>query len=508
MNQGLPIDEAVADGQRRSIPIVAQPLPAIEPGERRRLRDLAAAMLTAEPGLASPGRHDPLLGQGIGDEPALLIGDQIEIPLYDTRAAAALEYRVALLAQPGDLVVVSRRDRPFEHYLAAYLGLGGVQFLQADGRQRQRLPVCQRCRTDQELRRAVRAFAASAGRILLLSYLSTGHSWRMAKDIAHATGTAVRVCGPSPRLSRRANDKIWFADCVRQVIGEFALPASHAAYGPAAAAAHVARLCRKAPRVVVKVPDSAGSSGNIVLESDDIAGLSLGALRRRLVDLLRASGWHDRYPVLIGIWEADVVSSPSVQLWLPLAKDGPPVVEGVFEQRLEGTVGEFVGAVPATLSAGLRARLVSEAARLAYLLQALGYFGRCSFDAIIVAGRPQPLVHWIECNGRWGGVSFPMTLANRLGRTARDAGMVIIHNDRPNPQVRTTEDLIDRLHGLLYRAGSSDEGIVLVAPVDQLLGRGLYLLSLAGNQRRAEQLAAAAIATLVDQSGRTDGDIG
>ncbi len=52
---------------------------------------------------------------------------------------------------------------------------------------------------------------------------------------------------------------------------------------------------------------------------------------------------------------------------------------------------------------------------MALLYQRLGYIGRCSFDLVLTGTslddcRPE----LIECNGRWGGTSLPMTLVHRL----------------------------------------------------------------------------------------------
>ncbi len=37
--------------------------------------------------------------------------------------------------------------------------------------------------------------------------------------------------------------------------------------------------------------------------------------------------------------------------------------------------------------------------------------GRCSFDTLLLEGSR---LEFVECNGRWGGTSTPMTLMNRL----------------------------------------------------------------------------------------------
>jgi hypothetical protein len=118
---------------------------------------------------------------------------------------------------------------------------------------------------------------------------------------------------------------------------------------------------------------------------------------------------------LVDAWETNVLCAPSSQLWIPVAADGLPIVEGAFAQFLdqEGTV--FVGAARAELPADLTREFVTCSWLLARLFQELGYVGRCSFDAILVGESLHCCrLEFVECNGRWGGTSLPMTLMNRI----------------------------------------------------------------------------------------------
>jgi hypothetical protein len=75
----------------------------------------------------------------------------------------------------------------------------------------------------------------------------------------------------------------------------------------------------------------------------------------------------------------------------------------------------FVGSVPAELQKRWQFRLAEDAMRLASALRLLGHFGRCSLDALLVGQTlDSAALLWIECNGRWGGVSIPITIVNRL----------------------------------------------------------------------------------------------
>jgi len=177
--------------------------------------------------------------------------------------------------------------------------------------------------------------------------------------------------------------------------------------------------------------------------------------------------------------------------------DGAPVIEGVFQQAVEGRQGMFVGAAPAELPQRWMDRLADEAMRIALLLQAIGFFGRCSFDAVL-AGRTLDVadLHWIECNGRWGGVSMPMTLANRLVGDWRTRPFEIVqrHGIRIAPLPVTAA--IEMLGGQLFRPGVTTEGIVLLTPQRMAEGSGIHFMAMARTAHRARALAQEALEVL------------
>lgn len=110
-------------------------------------------------------------------------------------------------------------------------------------------------------------------------------------------------------------------------------------------------------------------------------------------------------------------------------------------------------------------RIAEEAARLGAFFQQLGYFGRCSFDAVLIEhGDAENRLHWVECNGRWGGVSIPMTLASRLLGDWTRAGMAILDQQRAAQPTVSTEEFVDLFYGVLFKAGSRSEGAILLSP--------------------------------------------
>ncbi|HSF91276.1 MAG TPA: hypothetical protein VLA51_03620, partial [Paracoccaceae bacterium] len=419
-----------------------------------------------------------------------------EIALISSPRVSRLDYRMALLASPGDSVLVRRQVRDFEGYLIDNLGQENVTYMH--GRADDPRPVTLQARTSDKMLQTLAQLAQQSGGLTLKPYLATGHSWRLAQTLGEATKCCIHVCGPSPRLARRVNDKLWFAEFARHVLGNHATPPTRAAYGPAAAAGLVSRIARMSDQIVVKVPDSAGSAGILRLDGTTVRGKSLDDLRQFLLHRLRTFGWRDTYPILVGVWDENVRCSPSAQIWVPRVQDGPPVVEGIFEQRLRDGVAAFVGGARSTLPQVLQDRLQTEASRIAGILQRIGYFGRCSLDAVVFrTSERADNIHWIECNGRWGGVSIPMTAAENLCANQSAPAISIIQELRPGRQMQTKE-LLRRLGDLLFRVGHDKTSIVVMSPPEHENGININLLSVSETQVGCDEILNEAIQRILD----------
>jgi len=496
-----PVDDPMA-GQTKTgwfgaLPIVPRHRALISSSGRERLDQLAAKLLHDDPSLSSTQAFGPLVTSGKRDGPALFIGDHADTQLLAEELLSRYDYRMASLASDGDVTVLyGRRDFAFEAYRQEMLGLGELTVVEASHDPRRSRQLALRCRANEAAVARLAAQARAAGGYCVVPYQGNGGTWALAMEIAQRSGTPVRVVAPPPRLARKVNDKTWFARRVIDTIGQEARPEHDLAYGPSALAAHVVRFARKNASVIVKVPASAGSMGNIVLNSGYIAGLTPRALLGDLIEGLNKRGWSGRYPLLIETWHSPVISSPSVQLWLAGGRE-LPIIEGVFEQAVEGPFAKFVGAAPCTLPDYLINRLCLEAAQLAYVLQQLGYFGRCSFDSVIVgdtleAARP----HWIECNGRWGGVSIPMTLANRLTMHWQDRAEILIFRHELSASPLSTAQALARLAPLLFRAGGMAGGLVMLTPPRSGPQARLCMLAIAGSRQSAEVVMGQATAAL------------
>ena len=450
------------------------------------LERLAERIRKQEPNLGNTLPFGGRVRPGFRDGPSLVIEDHSWIELFETVGDVSYSYRACILAGDGDLVAVGIGRCPaFEDYCRTTLGLGDFEVI-SPSRQAPKESLSLRCARDPRLVDRIAAKARKFGGLNVLPYMGTGGIWHLAGRIAEASGMPVAVAAPPPSLTRRVNNKLWFRRCIKEAFGRSAQPESFETYGLAGLIKQASILARRNAGIAVKLPASASSAGNILLDARDFAAMPAGRLREQIDAQLRLAGWRGDYPLMVTAWESPVLSSPSVQLWIPLAQEGDVVVEGIFDQALSGPAAEFVGAVPTTLRESLCRRLADEAAALGCLFQKLGYFGRCSFDAIIVGETEETAqVHWIECNGRWGGTSIPMTLANRLiGDWSRAYVLIAERNDFPGPPWPFA-DFCGDMGDLLLRRGGPAQGIAALSPSRIEAGTGYELLVLAPGPAQA-----------------------
>lgn len=469
------------------LPIVAHYAPRIDVRRRAHLQRLAEQIRKQEPNLDNTLPFGGQVRQGLRPCPSLVLEDHSWIELFEALGDVSYSYRACILAGDDDLVAVGIRRCPaFEDYCRTTLGLGNFEVV-SPRRKSPKESLALRCARDSELVDRAAAKARQFGGLNVLPYMGTGGVWHLADRIAETSGVPVSVAAPPPNLTRRVNNKLWFAHRMKQALGRDAVPEAFAAYGLAALIKEASILARRNATIAVKLPASASSAGNIVLGARDFAGTPAKELREQIDSRLRAGGWRGEFPLMVTTWESPVLSSPSVQLWIPLPQEGDVVVEGIFDQALSGPSAEFVGATRSTLGDGLCEQLADEAAALGYLLQKIGYFGRCSLDSIIVGeSEEMAQLHWIECNGRWGGTSIPMTLANRLiGDWSRVYLLIAERNDFPGP-AWTFENFCDEIGDLLFRKCGPARGIVVLSPSRVEAGTGYELLVLASNAGEAK----------------------
>ena len=479
-------------GATSRLPIVQRREVSIAPKERSRIADLAASIKREDRHISSTIHFGDRVRAGLGSGPAVLIGDKSEIRLLAPAGQDSLEYRIAMLQQQDDLLVLaSERNIAFEKYMTDLLGISRVNILEIP-HSPNRLPSANavRCVEDTELFKGLVRHVIEHSGTSLIPYISTGTIWTLAKRLSETTKLPINVAAAPPNLAQKVNDKLWFADVVRSLFGEKSTPPTYAAYSAAALTGYVQRLAKKWDKLVVKVPDSAGSAGNFPIQSNAVRGLHATELKDHITALISPMVTERDYPLMVEVWDCNVTASPSVQFWIPLSGDELPVIEGVFEQVLLGDQGAFVGAAPSELNEKQDELLCREAMQLALLFQELGYFGRCSFDAVIARDENgNDKLHWIECNGRWGGVSLPMTFMNRMFEIDEMPSYVIVQLNGLEFTGMPFSDALIKAGNDLYDPANSNEGIIFTTPGGIEQGSAIHMISIGKTMDRAKNLA-------------------
>lgn len=473
------------------LPILSLESPRPDPAELRRAERLVAELQGERPELAVRPDFRALMPDRLTGEPSLHVDDFSEIPLLDRDYDPTfLQDRARLRAEDGDLVASgTAANEEYERYCEQRLGLGHVTWLRPRG-PRRALGLAASCWTDRAVRHDIVRAARTGALRYLHPHMGSFHAWALAHLLARTSRQRIEVIAPPPGLCRFVNDKLRFADTVRRLLGPSSVPATTRVANLAALAFVVRQLVPHSRSVVVKVPDSAGGHGNLVLRARGLRRSSIGGIRKRLRRRLRGLPWGTGDRLLVGAWEAEVLCTPSAQLWIPPPADGPPHVEGVFLQSIEGADGAFRGSVSAPLPAPVERRIVERSWLLGLVFQRLGYVGRCSFDTILVGpDLAQSRLQFIECNGRWGGTSGPMTLVNRLIGDFHSRPYAARHCRVPGVDRLRFADVLEHFDADLFDVHTGTGWLVLYGPGRMAVASGVDAIAFGDSWEQALERA-------------------
>lgn len=451
----------------------------------RRARE-AGADLGAELGIAA--RLQPYEAhrwqEATAKRPTLQLDDVSAIPfLIDIAGVEEYQHRGRLRAGDGDVyVTVTPAIDGYEAYCRDVLRLGAPEHLVADpvGPPIQVARACARGPTRTRLAK----IAKEAGGLIIHPYMGIEDVWELAAMVGRDSRGVVRVMSPPPPVTWIANDKAVFSELVARVLGRQALVETRVARDAATLTDDLCALARRHSRVGLKRTRCASAMGNAVFAAKEVRAKQDAS--RAVAEFLDRTEWPGGEEVLAVAW-LETELSPSTQLWIPPLGAGPPRLEGIYEQILEGEQKVFVGSRPSGLPQRVNEALGSSAILVASALQELGYVGRCSFDHL-VSGDPQGEFEVLltECNGRWGGTSTPMSLLDRILKGPRPpyrAQDVIF----PELVGAKLPDLLELVGELLFCARSK-QGRFIFYNLGPLAKHGKFdVISIGANQVDAER---------------------
>jgi len=346
--------------------------------------------------------------------PTWHVDDFSGIPfLVDISGVEEYQHRARLRAVAGDLYSAVTPQTPgFEEYLTGRLGLDPVEFLPVEP-SGPPLLVAQAC-ADGPGRQRLVARAREADGLVIHPFMGIEVIWEVARAVAGESGAPVTVMAPPPPVTWLANDKGNFSELVRRLLGPEWVVETLVGDSAETLGAHLFDLAGRHEWVGLKRLRCASAMGNEVHRGADLRAKGEAGTIEVVRTFLERTEWPEGEEVLAVAWE-ETDCSPSTQLWIPPAGHGPPRLDGVYEQLLQGPEKIFVGSRPSRLGEVANQAIGDAARRLAAGLQSVGYYGRCSFDFLLL-GDPagEFTLKLTECNGRWGGTSTPMNYLDRI----------------------------------------------------------------------------------------------
>lgn len=421
-------------------------------------------------GDSSPYEAFKLTGE-VWSRPSLHLEDVSAIPFVNViPGVEQYQHRARVRASTGDLfAAVTPIPEGYEAYCRDTLGLGTPGLVAAEPVDSP-MAVTRACMDGDAFRQIVE-WATAAGTVNLHPYMSIVDVWELASRLHQASGARVEVVGPPPPTLWIANDKWALHTIIEEVCGPDWLAETQAVSTYHDAIEHLGEFAGRYDRVGMKRTRCASAMGNRVYASAGLNEMSIESKRDLVRKFARETEWDEGEDVLVVEW-IDAVASPSTQVWIPQLGKGDPVVEGVYEQILEGDEQVFVGSRPSTLDEVVNASIAKASIAVAAAFQEMGYVGRCSFDFVL--GRsPHGDVdaRFTECNGRWGGTSTPMHLVDRL---FEERGHYVAQDWQDDSlKGMTFVELHDALEDLLWRPDRPD-GRFILYNVGPLAGDGKF----------------------------------
>ena len=352
--------------------------------------------------------------QGSGwERPALHLEDVSAIPFVNIiPGVEQYQHRARVRAYDGDLfAAVTPVPEGYEAYCRDTLMLSAPGLLKAEPLHSP-MAVTLACSEGSAFKELV-AWAKRSGPVNLHPYMAISPVWQLAEKLSNESGVDVDVVGPPPPTLWIANDKWSLHRIIEEICGPEWLATTRSVTSKSMAANELGALAKSFRKVGLKRTRCASAMGNRVYDGSSIAELS-AAERAVLVErFAQDTEWDGEEELLVVEW-IDSVASPSTQVWLPPLGDGDPIVEGVYEQILEGEEQVFVGSRPSTLGHEIDDAITQASLAVSAAFQELGYVGRCSFDFVVRRPGTGAVACFTECNGRWGGTSTPMHLVDRL----------------------------------------------------------------------------------------------
>ena len=416
--------------------------------------------------------------------PCLILDDVSAIPfLVNIPGVAEYQHRARLRAGSGDLFAAATPAKAgYEEYCRDRLGLGEPEFLLPDT-VGSPLEVARACSEGAIFSHLVERARAGNG-LQIHPYMGIEPVWELASQLSKEAGCSVSVLAPPPPATWVANDKAMLSETVMRVLDSDWIVETRCGRDEETLAKALLEMGGRHSRVGLKRTRCASGMGNVHWNLAAEGVTDLAGAQAKVAAFLKRTLWEGDEEVLVVAWE-ETQLSPSTQMWIPPLGEGPPVLDGIYEQILKDAEGVFVGSRPSSLPTAVNLKMARASLQVSAAFQAMGYVGRCSFD-LLVLGDPEGEFQckFIECNGRWGGTSTPMSLVERLVEGPRPPyrAQDFVHPDLAGACFK---DVLARVGDAVYDP-KTGQGRFVFYNVGPLVAGKLDVISLGKTQEDAE----------------------
>lgn len=378
-------------------------------------------------------------------------------------------------ARQGDIVLASIDPIPGYHdYMDQRLNLGNSHYVYvAPNDPNRNYHLFDSLRHDQSSLGKILTYSNQNGDLVIHPYMGSYGAWDIAALLSEPREQPVKVMGPLPIASKIANNKNDFLSIVKQLCGEDSTVDCHSAATRKELEDLLNKKAKEYEQIVLRFPGSAGGMSTEVLKSDFILN-EKKKFQDFLDQYIAEYGWEEgKEKLQVSGWEPHVLMAPSSHLWIPPEKGAEPIFEEILVQAFEAddpTV--FSGSRVADLPEHINQEIEKLTMIVGRALQKLGYMGRCSFDLLLCGPSiEEGKIKFVECNGRWGGASTPMTLMNRIFGDHRKYAYLHRVLQAPVLQGITFPRFLEVFDDLLYDH-RSEQGYAIVYNVALLESNG------------------------------------
>ena len=429
-----------------------------------RTNKITSRYLQNKPTLGSTNVFGVGVSQGHSPGPCIFVGEIFNVESTVSDRITDMEYLMTLIAREGDVMLLNGdRNCEFEKYRQNELRLGNIEIIETS---KEELTSLNSTTPKPSLKRLIDYIQTTftTETINIIPFCGSSALWSLAGYIATQTGLNVSVAAPAPKLTPLVNDRLWFRELAKSLFEPDEIPMTKPAYGPESLLHLVRAFAKNYSKVVVRISNGIDIYCNVKMNSETIMSSTDDELGTLLTVVLKDHDWNNKYPLMVEVWDTEVLSNPSVQVWVPAKGTGSPIVEGIFDRSLLNATDGLVIAKPAEIPPHLEQIVIDEAIQLAVALQQLGYFGKLDIEGIISGSNiTNSQLYWTGCNGRWSGLTLPVALSNRLFDTKNITVSIaqLTFKDAANSCFSVIHAA---LHDLLYTRSNKEGRVLLLVP--------------------------------------------